>query len=235
MALNASLIHASATLVTPHDIVVSWDDPARAVAAGHTVEWGTRADDDFVVLGFLPPEQATFKHPDLIPDTTCYYRVRAYYGPASAEVDVSLPKDLSDAAYRAAFAQPEDYHWAAPETNPARANGPKVSIRNPAHPDAGAPGNFTVALVPTTISGLKLTWVDRSSDEEGFMIEMKPEGRSTFEVVALVKPNVNGFGWAFNPPVRRATFRVRAYFDGPPSALVSRRTGPETASPVTKP
>src|SRR5581483_6039971 len=195
-------IHAAATLTSPHDILVSWTDPATPSAAGHAVEWGVSPDDEFVVLGFLPPPQATFKHEDLIPDTTCYYRVRAFYGPASAEVEASLPQQLSDAAYVAAFAQPEDYHWAVPETDPQRAAGPKHSVHDPASAAAAAPADFKVTLVPTTISGLKLTWTDRSSDEDGFMIEMKPDGSSTFQVVAIVKPNVNGFGWAFNPPVR---------------------------------
>jgi hypothetical protein len=45
-----------------------------------------------------------------------------------------------------------------------------------------------------------------------------------------VKPNINGFGWAFNPPARHATFRVRAYYLGEPSALVSQHTGPEKVS-----
>lgn len=230
--LRTPPIRISAELVTPHDIVVDWEDPARAEAAGHTVEWGTSPDDDFVVLGFLPPRQASYRHPDLMPDTTCYYRVRAYYGPTSNEVEVSLPSGLSDAAYATAFAKPEDYHWAAPEIAPERAGAPEVSIRNPATAANGAPSNFKVTLVPTTVSGMKLTWVCRSADEEGFMIEMKPAGSATFQVVAIVKPQVNGFGWAFNPPMRRATLRVRAFYYGPPSALVSQHTGGEAVATV---
>lgn len=225
-------IQASAALVTPHDIVVDWNDPARALAAGHVVEWGTSPDDEFVVLGFLPPRQSTYRHPDLMPDTTCYYRVRAYYGPTSNEVDVSLPKDLSDVAYAKAFAKPEDYRWAAPEIAPERADAPKVSIRNAATASEGAPATLAIALIPTTVSGMKLTWIDRSTDEEGFMIEMRPDGATNFQVVAVVKPKVNGFGWAFNPPMRHATFRVRAYYYGRPSALVSQHTGPEIAATV---
>src|SRR5882762_11902019 len=93
-----AVIQIAATLVAPHDIVVEWKDPVPG-AAGHIVEWGTKPDDEFIPLGFFPAKETSYKHSKLMGNTNCYYRVRAYYGPASPEVEVSLPKELTDADY----------------------------------------------------------------------------------------------------------------------------------------
>ena len=221
-------------LVSPRDIVVDWDDPNPG-AVGHIVEWGTRPDDDFVTLGYFPAAIKSYRHPDLMWDTACYYRVRAYYGPASSEAAISLPKELSDADYKKRYEEPEDYHWAVPKIVPDDKPAEHVSIRDRDHPGAGAPTDFKVTLEPKTVCGFLLRWTDHAGDEDGQMIEMKKEGSSDWEVVALVEPNVNSFGYAFEPPARTGTLRVRPYYFGPPSKLRHLTTGkepPPTSGPV---
>jgi hypothetical protein len=227
----SSPIAVKVKLVTPNDIVVDWKDPAPD-AAGYIVEWGTRHDDEFVPLGFFSPKQNTYKHPDLLWETNCFYRVRAIYGPASAEVEVVIPEEISDAEYKRRFAHPEDYRWAEPQIIPDEKAVEKKSIRGQAQATEAAPTDFKATLMPITVSAFRLTWTDNSSDEEGFLIEQKLDGESEFRVVALVEPNINSFGWAYEYPIRKGLIRVRAYYYGKPSDLLNLMTGSE---PVQKP
>src|ERR1044072_5718276 len=82
-------IHLTATLVSPTDITLRWEG-REPDASGHVLEFATEPQGPYTILGFLPPEQSTYTHPDLIPRTPFYYRLRPYYGQASAPVDVAL-------------------------------------------------------------------------------------------------------------------------------------------------
>ena len=101
----------------------------------------------------------------------------------------------------------------------------KASIRDPRTSSHAVPAEFEGALAPITVSGFKLTWKDRARDEDGYLLEMKPEGDDAFTVSAMMAPNVNSFGYTLTPPVRRASVRVRAFYYGEPSNLETRATG----------
>jgi hypothetical protein len=219
-------IGITATLVTPRDVLVEWKD-TKPGAAGYIIEWGTKPDDEFVPLGFFPPEQTSHKHPDLMPETVCYYRIRAFYGPPSEEVEISVPKEVSDDEFKKRFDGIEDYGWAGPETAPDEKPVEKKSIRNPATASEASPINLTLTLKPVTVSGFQMQWTDRASDEEGFFIETKPEGKSRFWISALVQPNINKFGWTVEPPARKTAVRVRPYYFGRSSQFVHLTTGAE--------
>lgn len=221
----------SATLVSPKDIKLTWKDSAPNVA-GHIVEFATDPQGEFTTLGFFPPDQNTFTHPDLMPETTWYYRVRAYYGPASNPVEVALPDALSDKEYASRFARPEDYSWAPPRTIPDGDNAAKLSIRSAESATEAAPASLKATLVPSTVSGFQLTWTDHASDEDGYLVEMKPSQSQNFAVRAVLDHDTNAFGYAFEPPERRAAFRVRAFYYGQPSNLVHETTG--AASPPNR-
>jgi hypothetical protein len=211
-------------MLSPVDIALEWHDPATDVA-GHVLEYTNHpGKEEYVPLGFFPQNHNKFTHPRLIPETKFYYRVRAYYGPTSNAVEVSLPKELTAEAYAAAYALPEDYQWAPPATLP-ESNVSKTSIRNTATPTGAAPSNLKAELATNTVSGFKLTWTDRSTDEEGFFLERKREGSTEFLVCAVVESNINSFGWAFEPPETTGSFRVRAYYYGNPSNVVMLLTG----------
>jgi len=221
-------IQLTATLLSPHDIELKWTDPVPG-AAGYTIEWTPDEQSEYVVVAFLPPYTNSFIHPDLMPLTTCHYRVRAFYGPASTPVEVSLPSALSDTEYAARYEAPEDFNWAVPQVVPGEGTVSKHSIRNPATPTDGTPADLKAELMPITVSGFKLTWTDHASDEEGYMLEMKRDAAPDFEVKALTEPDVNSFGYAFEPPMRHASYRVRAFYFSKPSNMVRRTTGPEAA------
>jgi hypothetical protein len=218
------LIQTRARLLTPQDVLVEWSDPSRT-AAGHVLEYVNEPTDEWVILGFFPRAQNSFKHARLAPQTPYRYRVRAFFGPASAPVEVTVAKDLSDRAYAKAYALPEDYAWAPPtKAAAAGAIAGKGSIRSPVTAAFAGPADFRAQLVASTVSGFQLTWRDRSSDEEGFLLE-RIESGGRFVVCATLEPDVTAFGWALEPPARKARFRLRAFYFGPASSVVSVTTG----------
>lgn len=222
---DTDAIRLSASMVSPVDIALEWHDSATNVA-GHVLEYTNRPEtEEYVPLGFFPPGHTKFIHPRLIPETTFYYRVRPYYGPVSNPVEVSLPRELTAEAYAAAYALAEDYQWAPPATVPESFKVTKTSIRNTTTRAGAAPSNLRAELATNTVSGFKLTWTDRSTDEAGFFLESKREGGAEFLVCALVEPDINSFGWAFEPPERTGSFRIRAYYYGEPSNVVMLLTG----------
>ncbi|ONI89203.1 hypothetical protein ALI22I_17030 [Saccharothrix sp. ALI-22-I] len=78
----------TATLTSPTDVSLVWQ--AEPGAAGQVVEYANEPDGAYTVLEFAPPDRTTYEHPDLIPQTPFYYRVRSFHGPASATADVTL-------------------------------------------------------------------------------------------------------------------------------------------------
>jgi hypothetical protein len=201
-------VHLTATLVSPTDITLRWEG-REPDAAGHVLEFATEPQGPYTILGFLPPEQSTYTHPDLIPRTPFYYRLRPYYGQASAPVDVALGAGP--------HAKPEP-GWSAPRTIPG---GPKGA--RPVRSEGAAPSDLRAIV--TQADGVAFRWTDRTSDEEGFLLEDRPSGRPDFRVVAALDPDVNAFGLVTLPEESRASYRVRAFRYGQPSNVAHQATG----------
>ncbi len=222
---GGDVIELQARLISPRDVRLDWTGTVSG-AVGFIVEWRSAPTSPYIKLGYLPPDRRSFVHPRLMPGTACYYRVRAIHGPVSAEAVFNVAATLSDDAYRRAYARPEDYTWAAPKTIPTGTVAEAKSIRRDETAAAGAPVSLTITAMPVTVSGFRLTWVDRASDAEGNLLEIKPAGASDFHVCAVVGPKVNAFGWALAPPMRTARFRIRAFYFGSSSNVVQLVTGP---------
>ena len=157
--------------MAPHEVRLAWDDPAEG-AAGHIVEFATEPDGEWVIVAFCPGRLAEFTHERLAPATTFYYRVRAFAGPACEPIAVALPAELTDADYAARYAKPEDYDWAVPlrrEKTPDVAQHALRDARD-AELERAAPGDLRVELVPTTVSGFLLTWIDRAQRRGRFSV-----------------------------------------------------------------
>jgi hypothetical protein len=218
-----STIHLDATLVSPIDVTLEWKDTSPVVVS-HTIEYATDPKGPYIILSFCPLSQTTYKHPNLMPQTTFYYRVRGIYGPATNQVDLTLPGHLSDDEFKQAFYLPEDYSWAAPKTLNDDAPILKKPIRDPATAAEAGPTDLKASFVSKTVSGIQLTWTNHSSDEDGFLLEEKTDVSPDFKTVALIQPKINAFGWAIKPPERKVSFRIRAFYYGTPSNVEKRTT-----------
>ncbi|MEV4018680.1 fibronectin type III domain-containing protein [Nonomuraea angiospora] len=209
-------VRLEAALVSPTDIALRWRgrDPG---AAGHVLEFATEPQGPYTILGFLPPEQSAYTHPDLMPRTTFHYRLRPYYGAASAPVDVTL----GDGPY-----PKPGPGWAEPRVLPGGSPGTR-----PVGGEGAAPTGLTATV--TQADGVAFRWADRARDEEGFLLEDRPAGRPDYRVTAVLAPDVNAFGLVTLPEERHASYRVRAFRYGPPSNVVRRTTGDDLPSPTT--
>ena len=193
-------------LTSPTDVTLHWRPEAGA--AGQVVEYANAADGEYVVLEFAPPAKDSFKHPDLIPETQFYYRVRPFTGPASATVDVALPPGDE-------VPEIEGPDWTAP-----RKDG--KGAKPVSSPEAAA-GNLKAEVKHA--NGILFTWTDNASDEEGYLLEIKPAGAADYRIAAQLDPNVTSFGLVTLPEEKRASYRVRPYRFGEPSNLVHETTG----------
>ncbi|MFF2521238.1 fibronectin type III domain-containing protein [Streptomyces liangshanensis] len=223
--------HASGPVLTgkldsPVDVTLRWtgDEPG---AAGRVLEFATESTGPYTVLEFLAPGRTDFEHPDLMPHTPFFYRLRPYFGPASAPVEVTLPPGEPTAKD-----QEDDHTWTAPRT----LDGPPVTT----HPvvdtpggtlsagrtravDAAAPGDLRATVMHA--AGIRFTWTDHAGDEDGFLLEARPSGSGTYHPVAVLDPDINSFGLITLPEEKRASYRVRAFVYGEQSNVVRLETG----------
>jgi hypothetical protein len=225
-----SAIRLTAEMTSPVDVVLRWTNSAPG-AAEYVVEYAYQPEGPYTVLADKLPGETTYEHPRLIPETTFYYRVRPVYGPASDPVEACLPESLSGAEYAKRYDASENNIAAEPQILPQRGPIRKKSIRDRVTAAEGGPSNLKVQLLTPTISEFKLTWTDHATDEEGFLLETKADGEKEFRVCAVYEPNINCVVRAFEPPQRRGWFRIRAYYYGAPSNMVSKRTGKEPPQP----
>jgi hypothetical protein len=216
--LSVPAIHLTSSLISPTDIELKWKDAESQNLAGHIVEWTLEAGASYVILAFTRPDVASFVHSDLAPETKCYYRIRPYFGPVSTPVEITTGEILPNQKLNLA-----DKTWADPKTTAAGAAGKKFSIRNASTIAQAAPTNLKAILIHPT--GILLTWVDHANDEEGFMLEIKKDDASNFNICAIIDPNITSFGYALVPPKTKVSFRIRAFYYGAPSNVAQQTTG----------
>lgn len=200
----------TAILDSPLNATLTWrsTDPN---AAGKAVEFATEPNGEYTTLQYAPLERTTYRHPDLIPDTNFYYRVRTYSGPTSEEREITLPPgELDDAT------QGADHEWITPKTVP----GPP-----PLRAAGGAPTDFQATVVHA--NGIRFTWTDHATDEDGHLLEVRPAGATTFTPAAVLDPDVNSTGLITLPEEKSATYRVRAFHWGDTSNVAHVKSGPD--------
>ena len=193
-------------LTTPVDVTLHWRPEAGA--AGQVVEYANAADGEYVVLEFAPPGKSSYRHPDLIPETQFFYRVRPFTGPATPTVDITLPPGEE-------VPETDGHEWAEP-----RAGGGGT---HPVSSPEAVPGALKAEVKHA--NGILFTWEDHAADEDGYLIELKPAGAADYRVAARLDPDVTSFGLVTLPDEKTATFRVRAFRFGVASNLTWQRTG----------
>lgn len=190
------------TLTSPTNVKLEWQP--KPDVAGQVVEYSNEERGEYTILEFVPSGQSTFEHPDLIPETKFYYRIRSYTGQPSDTVDVSLPPgDWEDGG--------DGDDWAAPKAD-GKGSRP------------GAAPTELKAQVKHA-NGILFTWTDNSSDEEGYLLEIKRSGASDYRVAAQLDPNVVSYGLITLPEEKSATYRVRPFRFSSPSNLAHETTG----------
>jgi hypothetical protein len=194
-------LHLDATLVSPVDITLDWSG-TPAGTSSTIVEFATEPEGRYTILDLVAGAQHTYKHPDLMPDTPFYYRVTPVRGPVSAPVDVHLPSATTFQARTTAVARPG-------------------SVRT----GAGTPTNVTAKSISG--DGVRITWTDNASDEEGYLLEIKTSGEPQYRVVGVIDPNSTFTELSTLPAERTASYRIRAYFRGTASNLAHQTTGAE--------
>ncbi|GHH14722.1 hypothetical protein [Streptomyces lanatus] len=151
-------------LTTPTDIDLDWRD-TRPGIAGHVLEFATEEDGPYTVLQYLAPQVTSYRHPDLMPHTTFYYRLTSY-------------------------------------------RGPTVRPHRTARAD-----------------GIHLTWRDTSSDEDGFLLELRKRDGDRYDPVAVLAPDTEATDFAPLPEEAHAAYRVRAFVLGERSNVVRLTSG----------
>ena len=193
-------------LTTPVDVTLHWrPEPG---AAGQVVEYANAADGEYTILEFAPPGKNTYRHPDLIPDTQFYYRVRPITGPATDSVDITLPPGEE-------VPETDGHEWAEPR----KGGGGTHPVASP----EAVPGALRAEVKHA--NGILFTWEDRAADEEGYLVELRPAGAADYRVAAQLEPDVTSFGLITLPDEKTASFRVRAFRFGASSNLTQQRTG----------
>ncbi|WP_413806477.1 fibronectin type III domain-containing protein [Streptomyces sp. OE57] len=206
----------SVTRVSPVDAELSWHGKAPG-AAGRIVEFATEPGGPWTILTYAPLDQTTYRHPDLIPKTHFYYRVRPYYGPASRPVDVALPRGAFTKAE-----QRQEHTWAPPRT--IRRAGVRTSpVRRP----SATPTDLRATVMHA--NGIRFTWTDHAEGERGYLLEDRPRGGDSFHPVAVLDPDINSFGLITLPNEKRASYRVRPFTYGERSNIARMTTGERPA------
>ncbi|EMD25775.1 fibronectin type III domain-containing protein [Amycolatopsis azurea] len=185
----------TATLTDPVNVDLSWPDDDPNVA-GRIVEYTTDPHGEYTILRFVPPRQTTYRHPDLMPETRFYYRIRPFYGVVSDAVTVSGAGTPAE-------------------------SGPAVSLRTGDR--SAAPAAFRAEPAPEAM--VRFSWADHSSDEDGFLVEIKKPGADGFVPIEVADPGTTSAGLATMPGEEGASYRLRAFYYGPASPVLDLVSG----------
>lgn len=191
-------LELTATLDPPTDITLSWSG-APADSTSTILEFATEPEGRYTILDFVAAGQHTFHHPDLMPNTPFYYRATPVLGPASTPVEVHLP--------------------AATIFRATTATAVPGSLRS----GAGTPTGLAATSIGT--EGVRVTWKDNATDEDGYLLEIKPAGQPQYRVVGFTEANSSVTELTTTPAERTGSYRIRAFHRGNPSNVAHQTTG----------
>ncbi len=225
------------TMPDRYNVHLQWKNHATA-EGGNLVEFqmfpeGTSlpADerDQFLILAFLPSTETTFRHENLGSETVFLYRIRPYFGPCTT------PTEITTGPAAAAENEPEAAEGPLEEPGKTSKGGDALpSLRAADTFAAAAPTQLTVERSGAT--QVVLRWQDRAADGDGYLVEVSRFPDRDFQICALLPPRTTSFRKIGLPPDTKLYFRVRAFFHGPPSNVVTATTGPQVhAAAAPKP
>ena len=214
----------TATLADPINIDLRWKNNATH-AAGYFVEYSPNADNEFITIAAVPAGEATYRHPNLMPQTRFVFRLLPFFGEASNIAEITTGKKGPQQAPRKDM---------LPKTGPSPAPTEiRYSVKSASTLDQAAPTDLKATLVPP--AGVKLEWKDHAKDEDGYLIEIKSDPNSGFKVSAFLDPGTTSLITYNLHYETKLSFRVRAFFYGQPSNLAEKTTGREPSDQITQP
>jgi hypothetical protein len=115
------------------------------------------------------------------------------------------------------------YYREQPFTGPVSA---ETTVGAPAAPASGtAPADLrAVAAADGTVT---FTWTDRSTDEAGFLLEIRRPGEKDFSPIEVTDPDTTTCALSTLPGEQGSAYRLRALRYGPLSPVVHETTGKE--------
>jgi len=221
--------HLVATMPDPYDVHLQWTNHT-AIEGGNLVEfqlWPEGASlprkerKDFLILDFLKADETTFQHKDLGSETVLTYRIHPYFGKSSG------PVPITTGSVDAAKTEPEEPDGPVEESpvDVKSRSGDLYSIRRAETFAEAAPTDVTASLSGPT--HVVLRWKEHAADADGYFVELSLHPDKDFQVCALLPSHTTSFRKTGLPPATRLYFRVRAFFYGRPSNVVTETTGPE--------
>jgi hypothetical protein len=78
----------------------------------------------------------------------------------------------------------------------------------PVPPPPVAPTNLQAAAASST--SIQLTWIDNASDEQSYVVEMRPTASGSYEPIAILLANATSYTATGLTPLTSYTFRVKA-------------------------
>jgi titin len=202
----------TATLASPVDIDLQWQNHASDAAA-YLIEFTLKPPGPYTIVTAVPPDQNTFRHARLAPQTRFTYRVRALFGKPSNVVEVVTGKPPATMPPHTPLRMPQPVMPPSDAESDEPPAGPRVekSVRDPRAADAAAPTDLTAALV--TPVHVVLRWQDNAQDEEGYVLEASRDASQGFFVLGLFPPDTTEFEIPDRLPAEsKWYYRVRAYF-----------------------
>jgi hypothetical protein len=217
-----------AEMPDPYNVHLQWKNHATAVA-GNLVEFQmypqgaslpAEESGKFITLDFLDPKANAFRHENLGSETVFTYRIRPYFGNCSESAGITTG---SATAVAKEAEEPE-----GPLDEPGKSAPSESSLKSIRAPNTFAAAAPTdVALSLSSATHVLVRWRDRAADADGYLVEISRYADHDFQVCALLPPHATSFRKIALPPETKLYFRVRAFFYGAPSNVVTRTTGPE--------
>jgi hypothetical protein len=204
------------------NVDLSWKNTAT-FPSGNFVEVDFNGKNNFTILAILESDITTFRHPDLVPDTSFTYRLHPFYGRPSNVATVTT----GDAPPKGFVPKEMDGPL---ETNDIESAAEVAkSLKKIATEGEAAPTDLTATLIEPTRVVLK--WKDRAADEDGYLVEGSAHENGPYRVMALLPPDTTSFRQSGLPAHTQCYLRVRAFFYGEFSNLAYAKT-PEQPFPT---
>ncbi len=110
-----------------------------------------------------------------------------------------------------------------PVSEPVAVHLPSATIFRGANGANGAPTE--VAVKSAGADQVRVTWKDNATDEDGFLLEIRPDGQPAYRVAGFIDRDATFTELSTLPAERKASYRIRAFHRGPASNLAHQTTG----------